>query len=177
MSIIPDWMKNAGDAINDSIDDGLDLFKDNLKLSLNNAKKIQNIIQDNTWDIVSRPVNTAIDFATLPTRAKLEGATIVDDYFFENEKREIKQKQADFIDNEAERVIKEEKSIEDLQKEAEKHAEQELEKMKEYQKKEEPLLVSGGLNQTLKESSQPVKDVVSNAKDDMTVITQKTRIA
>ena len=84
MSIIPDWMVNAGEGIADAVDDGLDLVKGASQNILDVADNTKEFVRDNTWGVVHYPVNAAISAALLPQYLHKEGAEIVDDYLFEN---------------------------------------------------------------------------------------------
>ena len=170
MSIIPDWMKNAGDAISDTLDGGLDLVKDTSKGILDTTKKVQDVIKDNTWDVIHRPINTAIDFATLPTRIQQSTATVVDDYLFEDEKREIKEVENTFIENNATQLDIEEKKINQLQQEAEEAAKREIQRFLENQSNNENLNTQQNIKYTLNTIATPVQE------EDISVISHnKTR--
>lgn len=157
MSIIPDWMVNAGDCISEVVDDGLDLAKGVSQNILDVADNTKEFMRDNTWSVVHYPVNAAISAATLPQYLHKEGVEIVDDYLFENEKREISHVEKQFVNQSLQNQNDEQKHINQLQQEADAYAEQEIQRLinEQFQKQNAP-----SANATLKASGQAVQEEV-----------------
>ena len=161
MSWLPDWIENAKNCIAETIDDGLDIVRDGTQTAIDYAHNVQNIVKENTWSIVHVPVNAVISVATLPCYIPNGVATVIDDYLFENEKREIKQVEQNFIQSETQNVEQESKKSEQLDDEAQKYAEDNLKsllnKASQTNMQKEPMV------QTLKEMGESVLDDVNIA--------------
>ena len=151
---MPDWVKNLGDGIVDAIDDGLDLIKDASQAGIDLVTKAQDFVEENTPAVIHVPVNAVMTAATFPNHIHNKAATIVDDYLFENEKREIESEQRAFSYNGQENVVDEINQIEQTQDEATRYAEEQLLNMRQNQNSENTV----SANKTLRDAGVSVSE-------------------
>ena len=124
-----DWVVNAGACISELIDDGLDLVRDGTNAADNALREASDYMSKNTWAIVHYPVNTVLTVVRKPIEITNDVATVTDDYLYEDEKREISYVESNYTHNATQNRIQEEIKINQLQKDAETYAEQEMQRL------------------------------------------------
>lgn len=126
MSWVPDWVVNAGACFSELIDDGLDLVKDATNAADNALREASDYMSKNTWAVVHYPTNAVLTVVRKPFEITNDVATVTDDYFYEDEKREIQYVESEFKKKEEEKVHNENNAIDQLHNEAEEYAKQEM---------------------------------------------------
>ena len=123
------WFGNMCDAISECIDDGLDILKDGSKLAARQMRRGKKWMEEHTWGVVHVPVNGALSLVEEAYELEHSVVKATDNYLFENEKREITQQESQFARNEQKKVVNTEKSINKIQSDADKYAEEELKRL------------------------------------------------
>ena len=79
MGLIPDWVKNDGDFLDETLDNGLDHVKKHAQDILNEAKTVKEFMRENTWGISHEPVNTGPSTESASQTLKKVGKPVNDE--------------------------------------------------------------------------------------------------